>query len=199
MARVYRRLETIAFGNALQCARVAFLSQVRNCRNALIVGEGNGRFLRALLQSNPEIMIDCVDASEQMLLLARAGTRARFHHVDFRKWSSDQTRYDLIVTHFFLDCFDAEELPRVIEKLVSFAAPNACWLLSDFAQPMNGWRRLHAKMWLGAMYLFFRLTTGLQTRALVDSSRFLKTNGFVLREEKCARAGLVRAQLWDRS
>ena len=67
----YRMLETIAFGDALQRCRVACLGEIAVPRRALIVGEGNGRFLCALLQAHPGVEVVCVDASERMLQLAR--------------------------------------------------------------------------------------------------------------------------------
>ena len=54
IAPAYRTLETIAFGGALQRARVACLGEIGTPRRALIVGEGNGRFLCELLRRSSE-------------------------------------------------------------------------------------------------------------------------------------------------
>ena len=89
----YRALETLAFGNALQCARVAFLREAGSIRRALIAGEGNGRFLHALRRKHPGICVDCVDASARMLQLAKAhvhdDARVRFLHEDLKVWSPE--------------------------------------------------------------------------------------------------------------
>ena len=107
----YRWLEAIAFGRALQNARACWINQIPRPNRALIVGEGNGRFLCELLRVHPQIDVDCVDASQRMLDLARdriqrlcpesLGT-IRFHHRNFLDWSP-ACQYDLLVTHFFLD------------------------------------------------------------------------------------------------
>ena len=135
----YRALETLAFGNALQSARVAFLSEIGNTRRALIAGEGNGHFLEALLRRHPTIRVDCVDASARMLQLAKArvhdDARVRFLHEDLKVWSPEENTYDLIVTHFFLDCFVEEEVALIVAKLAQAATADAVWLLSDFSIP----------------------------------------------------------------
>ena len=74
IASSYRFLEWIVFSNLLQRARTAFISQTVDSRRALIVGEGDGRFLAELLRRNPDIQVDCVDASAAMIRCARART-----------------------------------------------------------------------------------------------------------------------------
>jgi ubiquinone/menaquinone biosynthesis C-methylase UbiE len=165
VARWYRLLETIAFGQSLQRARIHYLNQIPLPKRALILGEGNGRFLCELLQTHPKIDIDCVDSSARMLELARARiyrdhfeslSQLRFIHADFLKWSPSDS-YDLIVTHFFLDCFQRDVISAIVDKLSRAATFDANWLLADFAIPPSGTlSRLHAKFWLRAMYLFFR-------------------------------------------
>jgi SAM-dependent methyltransferase len=98
----YRLLESIAFGNALQSARTCWIQQIPRPRRALIVGEGNGRFLCELLRAHPKIDIDCVEASGRMVALARARVRrlcaeslstVRFFCLDVLDWSSPDS-YD---------------------------------------------------------------------------------------------------------
>ena len=70
LAPHYRWLETIVFGNALQKARTCWISNIPRPKRTLLLGAGNGRFLCELLQVHPDV--DCLDASERMLQLARA-------------------------------------------------------------------------------------------------------------------------------
>jgi ubiquinone/menaquinone biosynthesis C-methylase UbiE len=200
----YRALETVAFGNALQQARVACLDEIGSPRRALIVGEGNGRLLAALLQRQPLIRIDCVDTSERMLDLARRHvmdtlpdeiSRVEFLQQDVTAWTP-QDRYDLIVTHFVLDCFRTEQLGRIVAKLAQAAAPRAVWLLADFAIPEAGWARGHARTWLAVMYGFFRCVAGIEARELVDPSPFLRVEGFVLERQHQFRFGMLKSELW---
>ncbi|MFL6589827.1 MAG: class I SAM-dependent methyltransferase [Chthoniobacterales bacterium] len=203
----YRTLETIAFGNALQRARVACLDEIGSPRRALNEGEGNGRFLCELLRKQPGIEVDYADASARMLDLARrriqraipeAAGRVRFLHRDITSWAPEPKGYDLIVTHFFLDCFPADQLGAVVRKLSQAAAADAIWLLADFRMPPEPRSCLTAKMWLRAMYLFFRVTARIEARKLIDPSPFLRAEGFSLVQQHLSRHGMLKSQMWRR-
>jgi ubiquinone/menaquinone biosynthesis C-methylase UbiE len=200
----YRALETIAFGKALQQARVACLDDIGSPRRALIAGEGNGRFLAALLQRHPLIRIDCVDSSQRMLDLARQHIlqtipnevgRVAFLRHDVVSWTPNG-RYNLIVTHFLLDCFSTRQVGLIIAKLAQAAAPDASWLLADFRIPEAGFARGHARAWLAVMYWFFRCVAGIEARELVDPSPFLHVEGFVRQRQDLFRNGMLKSELW---
>ena len=202
----YRTLETLTFGNALQEARIACLNQIGSPRRALIVGEGNGRFLAALLRRQPLTKIDCVDGSERMLKLARQHvlenapdqiSRVAFFQNDVASWRPND-RYDLIVTHFFLDCFRIQQVGRIIAKLAQAAAPNAIWLVADFRIPEERLARVHARAWLAVMYRFFRAVARIEATDLVDPSPFLRAEGFTLEQQMLFRHGMLKSELWRR-
>jgi ubiquinone/menaquinone biosynthesis C-methylase UbiE len=199
----YRSLETITFGNALQRARVACLGEIVAPRRALVAGEGNGRFLCELLRAHHDVEVDCVDASERMLFLARKrvgpSERVRFHQQDITSWTPASGEYDLIVTHFFLDCFPEDQLAAIVSKLARAATANATWLLADFRVPNQGFDRLRARMWLGAMYRFFRYAARIEARVLVDPSPFLRSENFLLTQEHLFRRGMLKSQMWLRN
>jgi ubiquinone/menaquinone biosynthesis C-methylase UbiE len=201
IARLYRWIEYAAFGNALQRRRAAFLGNVSGARRVLALGDGDGRALVALLHAAPAARVDYVDASARMLELARAraGTncadadRVEFRQADARVMPLDENAYDLIVTHFFLDCFDERDQPLLVDKIARAAAPEAVWIVSEF-RPAN---RL-AKLLIPVMYSFFGKATGLKTRRLVDHHPYLLRNGFRLDRSKQAWAGMLGSELWVR-
>ena len=106
--------------------------------------------------------MDCVDASApccawRARAFAAIEDRVRFMHSDLLNWSPDENAYDLIVTHFFLDCFKRNEL----EKIVSDAGKVGdakCYLACRgfFDSRLADLHEVHAWLWLRAMYLFFR-------------------------------------------
>jgi ubiquinone/menaquinone biosynthesis C-methylase UbiE len=207
IAPAYRTLETISFGGVLQRARVACLGEIRTSQRALIVGEGNGRFLGELLRVHPNVEVDCVDASQRMLELARQrierrspadAIRVRFLHQDITSWSPPEASYDLIVTHFFLDCFSEDRIADVVNKLSGAATADATWLIADFRMPVGGFARIRARLWLAVMYRFFRITAGIEATALVDPSPFLRKAGFALAPQHLFRSGMVKSELWRR-
>jgi len=190
IARSYRWIEYAGFGRALERRREAFLREVADARRVLALGDGDGRALVALLTAAPHACVDYIDVSPRMLELARA--RAGRQHVVYRNEDARTTRlpaaeYDLIVTHFFLDCFDKTDLEPLIARLSDAATPQARWLISEFRG--NGWL-------VRALYLFFRLTTGLRTRRLVDHHPLLQRHGFhIVRRENAWRV-LLASELW---
>ncbi|MCU0750667.1 MAG: class I SAM-dependent methyltransferase, partial [Akkermansiaceae bacterium] len=141
LAPCYRALEFLAAGNQLQRCRTAFLDSIPAPRRVLIAGEGNGRFLGEIARRFPYAAITVVDSSRTMLDLAKsrvsksgaAASRIEFVHADLRDWTpAESGNFDLIVTHFFLDCFPPDRLAKVVARLSELAAPTATWLLADF-------------------------------------------------------------------
>ena len=203
----YRWLETITFGTALQRARTFFVGEATTAKRVLIVGEGNGRFLLELMRDSEAARIDCVDSSAVMLDLVRqqlarhlpdAIGRVRFIRSTIQDWPLPDYRYDLIVTHFVLDCFPPQPLEAVVAKLAQAATPSATWLLADFDYPATPIRRLHARLWIAAMYLFFRTFAGIEARSLIDPSVLLQSHGFVCRRRKEFYRGMVKTEVWTR-
>jgi ubiquinone/menaquinone biosynthesis C-methylase UbiE len=195
IARWYRWLEYVGFGRALERRRCAFLGYVRDAQRILVLGEGDGRFLVKLVEQNRGASIDYVDLSRRMLEIARerAGDRVNYLHGNALTMPLPQNEYDLIVTHFFLDCFEEAELERLIDRIACAAQRNARWLISEFRNS-SGWSRAIIRM----LYFFFGVTTGLKTSRLTDHRPMLEQRGFRLVCEQKARAGLLISELWSR-
>lgn len=201
VASHYRSLETIVFGQQLQRARVAFVREVGVPRRVLIVGEGNGRFLAEFVRAHPAAAIECIEASARMIALAQkrpGGERVHFLHKDIRAVALPAAHYDLIVTHFVLDCFAEATLRELVAKLAGAAAPGASWLLADFREPPAGWKQRHAQFWIRSMYFFFRLTAGIEAGCLADPSPLLREAGFASVAQRFSRFGMIKSECWRR-
>lgn len=196
----YRWLETFVFGNRLQQARIAFVRKIGSPRRILIVGEGDGRFLAELLRTGKS-GVDCIEASARMIALAQKqvpDAHVNFIQTDIRDLTLRQAHYDLIVSHFFFDCFAEATLAEIIARLADAAAPGARWLIADFCYPARGWHRWRARALIATMYLFFRAAAGIEAHRLVDYSPLLRAHGFELAKEHLSRRGEIRSQLWQR-
>jgi len=203
LATTYRWWEYISFGNQLQECRTACLDYAEDHQRALILGEGDGRFLQQLIARNPEIQVDCVDSSPAMIALAQARIlrtqpdhRVTFHQADAHSVALPPQTYDLVVTHFFLDCFDAAALQRLTKKIANSLKPNAIWLLADFQIPPTGLARIRARLWLVFLYTFFALTTQLNTRQLHDPTQELGKNGLVCLKSVKTGWKLLKSEAW---
>ena len=191
LAPFYRTVETIVFGNALQRARTAFLRKLNRCRSTLVVGEGDGRFLAALLAANPKIRITCVEQSARMIQLARRGAPLEFVQSKIEEAAIDGT-YDAIVTNFFLDCFTDGELSPIVHKLARHAQPNAIWIVGEFTNARRG------KLLVALMYGFFRLVAHIKASRLPNYAHLLQRHGFRCAERRLFYGGIVCAELWQR-
>jgi hypothetical protein len=115
------------------------------------------------------------------------------------EWTPPVADCDLIVTHFFLDCFPPAMLDAVVERLASAASPTARWLLADFQEAPQGWRRGRSRLLLAAMYAAFRCATRLPARRLTPPDPALAARGFTLRARSSYSQGLIRSDWWERA
>jgi len=206
LAPFYRWMEAVLAGGLLQRCRIAHLVEIRDCRNALLLGEGPGKFLIALLRANPHIDVTCVEQSSRMIAVARRHlqkhgldlSRVRFERCDALAWRPTEEKFDLVATHFFLDCFPPEQLGPLIAKIAARTTCNARWLVTDFQVPERGWRRSRAKATLALMYSFFRIVTHLPASRLTPPDGLLRAHGFQLDARRIANLGLVHSDLWQR-
>ena len=206
LAPHYRWIEFVLAGDKLHHGRTAFLGRVAEAKKVLILGEGNGRFLLECRRKLPDAKITVVDASARMLSLAHRRLigqrinceRIEFIHADALTWMPPEGDYDLIVTHFFLDCFRRDQLRPLIAKLAHAAAPRADWLLADFQTAESGLCRHRSRLILWGMYRFFRVVTRLPASELISPDGFLQQHGFRLRECEAYDWGLLRSDWWQR-
>lgn len=206
LAPYYRGMEFVTAGGMLQRCRTSFLAETQNCRRALLLGEGPGRFLIELLRANPRVKVSCVERSPRMIeqavrQLRRRGLnalRVEFHQCDALSWQPPGAEFDLVATHFFLDCFRRDELERLVAGVGRCATLDARWLVTDFRLPPRGWQRWRARAVLALMYAFFRVVTGLSASRLAPADDLMESAGFRRTRQNLANFGLVRAELWQR-
>ncbi len=206
LAAHYHWMEKIFAGDLMQRCRTTFLSQTGHCEHALLVGEGTGKFLVELLRANPRIQITCVEQCAGMIEQTRQrlvreqldASRISFEQIDVLDWTPPPEQFDLVVTNFFLDCFQAEQLQKIIPLLAGGTTAKALWLLADFRVPEHGWRRWRAGAILASLYLIFKVTTSLSASRLTPPDNFLLNAGFKLSDRRLLNFGFAHADLWSR-
>ena len=207
IARPYRWLEYLTLGRSLERCRFHYLPSLLKQKMALVLGDGDGRFLAHLLAQNPHLQADAVDTSATMLTLLRnrceaatsnIASRLQIHHTNALTFSPTHgENYDLVVTHFFLDCLTQPDLEALIARICPNLTPNALWLVSDFRIP-SGSMRLPAKLIVRSLYFAFRILTGLRTTHLPDHTPPLSQAGFTRISYHHRLAGLLTTELWQR-
>ena len=199
----YQLIETLIFGSRLKKARTALLSSIPACRSALVLGDGDGRLLEALLTAQPKCQITSVDQSQRMLEIQqqRISNHPRSNNVrwlqqDARKLEGFDHQYDLLVSAFFLDCFTGEELEMNLRKWLNCVRPHGLFYFVDFQEPGAGWKRVRGKLCLAAMHYFFRRYTNLPNRKLVDLNGALDQCPLELVTSENVSHDLISARLY---
>jgi SAM-dependent methyltransferase len=211
LAKPYRWLEYLSFGPYLQRARTHLLpalasSRTALVRTALVLGDGDGRFTQALLRTNMEVRVHAVDLSLAMLHALQQNAyphqgRLTTEVGDLRQWHpAPGASYDLIATHFFLDCLTTAEIAALAKRLTSAVTPDTVWVVSDFAVPTNAFGGLLARPLVGVLYRIFRMLTGLDRGQawdrLPDHAAALGEAGWTLQRERGLLGGLLISQIW---
>jgi len=201
LARLYRWMEFFTFGPWLERCRFAFLDDLAGCRRGVVLGDGDGRFAARLLGTNAKIEIDAIDVSREMLraLVKRAGpdaARVRGFCADARERPPTQAPYDLVATHFFLDCLTDGEVRALAERMRGAVSADGVWVVSEFAIPEGAFGRWMARPLVRLLYRAFGLLTGLAIRELPNHGAALRGAGFTLRRRRAFLRGLLVAELW---
>jgi SAM-dependent methyltransferase len=206
LSRAYRWMEYFSFGPYLQQCRNLRTAEMACCRRALVYGDGDGRFLAELVRRAPQIRATAVDASNQMLLrLAHrlpSEAQVRLVHADALECEASKlpdAPFDLVVSHFFLDCFNEAEIASLVAHVNVAVETKALWVVSDFAIPQRKPARLLGTLIVRGLYLAFGLLTGLRTRRLPDYARVMRAAGWVLEDRQELLLGLLVSERWRRS
>ena len=201
IARPYRSLEYLTLGRTLERCRLHYLPQLTPHKQALILGDGDGRFLARLLQQQHNLHALAVDTSPAMLQLLRTRCNNTPHLNTLQSSALNidiPPHTDLIVTHFFLDCLTQPEVDTLTTKIAAHTQPGTLWLLSDFELPTASAIRPFAKLYIRALYFAFGILTGLRVQTLPNPQSSLQQSGFtrIARHQKLF--GLIYTELWSR-
>lgn len=203
IARVYRWAEYLCLGPLLRRTREHFLPELRPAYHVLVLGDGDGRFSAKMLRMFPSTRIFAMDISRGMLDLLRrrcsfASHRVQTCHADIAALPrcTPIHHYDVIVSHFFLDCLAQSSLDTLVSTVAEDARPGLVWLISDFGLPhQQPWRWL-GQLYVDLLYRAFGRLTGLRAQALPDIAGTLQRFRFrrLLRYEQLG--GLLYSELW---
>jgi ubiquinone/menaquinone biosynthesis C-methylase UbiE len=206
IAAIYRWGEYLSLGPLLQRTRTRLLDQLGSPRHALVLGDGDGRFLEQLLLRYPQCTAVAVDISAAMLDKLRRRCLQSVPDATTRLITLQRSALDidpppgtdLVVTHFLLDCFSQPDVDALAVRIASQLAPGTFWLLSDFALPANSLLRPFGRLYIASLYAAFRLLTGLRVRQLPDPQSALQRSGMRRITRVTLLGGLLYTELWQR-
>lgn len=173
IAPMYDAMAWLVFGGRLLRAERQILPYLSASKKVLSVGGGTGKLLPFL----PEyIELTYVEASSKMI--SQSKKRSCEAKISFVQQDvlQHQGAYDTVIAPFFLDCFHHQSLVLVVQHLHTLIQPGGQLLVTDF-QPAQ---KLRQKWLLALMHGFFRLTTNLQSKSLIDIDAIIQSHGFEL-------------------
>ena len=199
LASFYDFLGLLMFQGALHKSQIYFLNKLSSPSKVLVLGGGTGKFLIDLLKSNEVQDVTYVDISPGMIKKARGkvknlGFEGKVNFICGGLESIPNEKFDLICTHYILDCFNKDEVFTVIDKLKASLKPSGMWHFTDFYQDESS--SLFKRVLLKFLYSFFRLSCGLKVDGLADFKSLFKDRGLKLVEEKYFRGTLLRTALY---
>jgi len=157
------------------------------------------------LETNQCCRVTCIDASEAMLGKARSrispedSGRVNFVEADILQTVLPKEGYDVLATHFFLDCFTRETLMLLIPQLARCLRSGGRWSLADFVEPEGeggGARLRHFA--LRMLYAFFRSTCGIKARRVVDPRGMLLSQGLRETARNIFARGWIFSSIWEK-
>jgi hypothetical protein len=203
VASGYRFLERVLAGALLQKVRCAYLHQLPDHGKILLLGEGPGRFLEELLRQKPGLAVDYLEKSSGMIEQAQGAMRRKQIATPNVSWIHGDIlhhklsgSYDAVACHFFLDCFQKQEIERIVNKVSAAMNPGARWIISDFQLARKGWERVRSKINLWVMYRVFRWVTNLSSEKLNDPGHALVHAGLRLEEATTWNHDFLKSECW---
>ena len=175
IAPYYDTITKLIFGKSIAKAQTCHWHLTHPYSNILVLGGGTGRWLPDFIRLHSTSKLCYVDASREMICRAKGN----FKHADCIRFihgtESDipDIKFDVIITHFYLDMFSNQQLETLIADLYDKMNHPALWIVADFEK---------SKWWHGlllrTMYLFFRASNSISNNQLPDWHRIIMAREF---------------------
>ena len=179
IAGYYDLISRIVFGNKLVEAQVCLFPHIPADSRVLIVGGGTGWLLEEIAKVHQQgLIIEYIDSSAKMIAISKkrnhGANEINFINLAAENYNTDK-KFDIILTPFFFDNFQAAKIKNLFAKFDSFLKNDGLWLYVDFVYDKNN-SRLWQKTLLKLMYFFFRVTSRIETQELVNMQPFFRQN-----------------------
>jgi ubiquinone/menaquinone biosynthesis C-methylase UbiE len=184
IAPYYDLFARLVFGNTLDKAQKHFFSLIPQGSSILIIGGGSGRILPYLLKNVRPKKITYVEASSNMLKIAKRKSRRILKNsqsnieLTFIHGTEDNIKaiqkYDVLMTFFLFDIYPTHQARKLANKLSDYLKPSGSWLFADFCLEGQGFQLIWKQIMLKLMYSFFRLVSNLQNQSLPDYESIFK-------------------------
>ena len=204
IARHYNWIEKIIFRSDLEKFRSMNIELIKDAKSILLLGDGDGRFLEQVSKMGTEAQIVSVDSSAKMINLSQIKVKTSHLNVEFNCSKienfkpSESFNPDLIIAHFFLDCFTYDEALLILDRITRWAAADAKFIISDFSITKKvSSHRVYQKILTNIMISFFSLFCGISARILLNIPKLMTSSGWNCLSQKRSRHGFINSWIWQ--
>lgn len=192
VAPVYDWLAKLVFGSSIEDVQTYFLNDLPEKKRVLFIGGGTGKLLKHPFFSKA-CHIDYLELSENMIRQSKRNgshlNNIEYVLGDLFDWNG---KYDVIISNFFLDCFDEANLDRAVDHIHQLTSQNSTVLVSDFRNTGQQIDRILIRL----MIIFFRWFSNLQADRLQDIPKALN-RFFELNATKEFKNGLLFTSIYE--
>jgi tRNA (cmo5U34)-methyltransferase len=195
IAFVYDFLAKLIFGKSIKESQKHFLNKIEDVSKVLILGGGTGWLLTELLKAKPNCKVCYIDASEKMISLSKNKIKPKqlVHFIHGTEQDIPlSTKYDVVLTNFYLDLFTDQQLEGIMVKIRSSLETGANWIVTDFVNNGKWWQKTMLKI----MYWFFRITCNIEPKKLPEWNRPIEKSGMKEIESKTFYHGFIETALY---
>jgi hypothetical protein len=125
-----------------------------------------------------------VEKSSAMIDLSKkrnyANVNVEFCNEAIEEYDSAE-KFDVIITPFLFDNFLIDKIKLIFSKLDKTLQQSGLFLYADFVNDKSN-KKIWQQLLLKTMYLFFRLTTKIETQELIDMRPFFSDKYEILGE-----------------
>ncbi|MEP6466928.1 MAG: class I SAM-dependent methyltransferase [Parafilimonas sp.] len=171
IASFYDVISRLVYKNAIVQAQIFLIQLIDDNNKVLIVGGGTGWILEEISKLNKQnISIVYVEKSAAMIALAKKRNYKNINVHFIEKGIEDYAvldQFNIIITPFLFDNFLKQKIDVVFKKLSQLLKQNGVWLYADFVNDKTN-KKLWQQLLLKTMYIFFRITTNIETQELIN-------------------------------
>jgi ubiquinone/menaquinone biosynthesis C-methylase UbiE len=196
IAPFYDALAKLVFSNKLKSAQCHYLHLIPQDSKVLILGGGTGWILDEIFKTGFRGRVTYVEASTKMIKMTEKRLQPDWNVtlICGTERAIPQGFYDVIITNFFLDVFQADKLRKVMATLSDRLLPHGLWLCTDFRHT----NKLKHKLIIWSMLQFFRLTTQLEASQLLDLAIYFKALLLHRIEHATFSRGLIFSRVYQK-
>lgn len=201
IAKFYDGISKLIYQHSIIHAQVFLLQQISSNNNILIIGGGTGWILEELAKLQLQhIHVVYVEKSAAMISISKKRNYKSID-VEFVESGVEEFKtckqFDVILTAFFFDNFKAGKIETIFSKLHQLLKQNGIWLYADFidAEDSKWWQ----KFLLKTMYLFFSVSTNIETQKLVNMQPYFFQQSYNLIAQQFFYRRFIQAIIYKKT